>query len=347
MFTKIDAQEILTSFVSRIIQMNEVEGVVVLGGLGEKDHFDLYSDIDLAIFLDTRETSHLPMNHWLPRFEFTLVLYPKDGVQHKIGLNVHQQVLLEERYRQWDESKKEAYSKGRIVYDKAGNTNAFLQEKLIYDDVERTRRLTELVAQFPPFSSINPRRQTLRGLFYNAHDILNTCGEMIVDALFRYNRRFIPVKKWRLEESFSLPWTPPNYRDYMIEGMLVKSHDNADIERRIHVLKKIITPLEQKILSEPSIPDDPYDYACKNYWGRQVVSTPFSVLVNGFLGERGVVMSEEIREAFLSYIDYNLYSSYSDLFEGLISDVYFKNILSQEDILHIVGVLREVKDDIT
>ncbi|PIP17093.1 MAG: hypothetical protein COX44_01775 [Candidatus Portnoybacteria bacterium CG23_combo_of_CG06-09_8_20_14_all_37_13] len=334
-------EDLAYDFVERLKGKKEVEGVVLLGGLGVRNFLDKHSDVDIAVFVDYKECELKILPTWLPRFDFHVKLpKPVDDIED-IEFNVHQQILSAEREHEWDEGKKEAYSQGNVVYDQRGFLTKFLEEKLAYDEEQRRRRLIEIVGQFSWYGEINPHRQIERGFIHNAHDLLNQTGEMIVEVLFLFNRRYRPHKKWRLETSFRLPRIPRNYEAHMKEAMLVKDYTPADIERRIVAFETITAPLQEQLIADGDIPENSYEYACRHFWGRQILDEPFSEsVIRNLLASRVNLSSNKLRW-LEAYLNFRLVASLEELKSLLEYDSALRGILSEEEISQMTEILND------
>jgi len=331
-------ENLVYDFVERLKNKKEVEGIVLLGGLGVRNFLDKHSDVDIAVFVNYQDHELKLPPAWLPRFDFHVKLpKPIEGIED-IEFNVHQQILSAELDHEWDEGKKEAYSRGNVVYDRRGFLTKFLEDKLAYSAEERQRKLIEIIGQLPWYSEINPRRQIERGFIHNAHDLLNQTGEMIVEALFLFNRRYRPHKKWRLETSFRLPWVPRKYEVYMKEALLIKDYTPEDIERRIVVFKQLIAPLQEQLIANDDIPVDSYEYACKHFWGRQILSEPFSEKVISSLTPH-INLNFNKLWWFEAYLNFRLTASLEELENLLKYDPALREILSDEEILQITKII--------
>ncbi len=301
----------------------------------------------IAVFVDYKNHELKTLPEWLPQFDFHVKLSePIEGLED-IEFNVHQQILSLEQEHEWDEGKKEAYSRGNVVYDRKGFLTKFLEEKLAYNEEECQRKLIEIVGQFSWYGEINPRRQIERGFIHNAHDLLNQTEEMIVEALFLFNRRYRPHKKWRLETSFRLPWTPINYEIHMKEAILVKDYTPEDIERRILALKAIIIPLQEQLIANGDIPENSYEYACRHFWGRQILDEPFSQrIIKTLLTSYNISLDSNKLRWFEAYLNFKLIASQEELEALLEYNSSLRKILSEEEIAQITETAKNIEQQL-
>lgn len=311
-------ENLISLFTNRLRKQSQVEGVILLGGLGRRNFLDKHSDVDFAVFVNPRfplpffikKTPGFLLPKWLPRFEFYV-----RSIVGDLEFNLHQQVLRDEAKldHPWDETKKEAYSRGIIILDRSGKLKRLLTKKLSFPEKWRQRRLTEIVGQFPWYAFINPLRQIDRGFIHNGHDLLNQAIEMLVEALFLYNRQYRPHKKWCLETSMLLPWLPKGYRRNILEAMLIKDFSGRDIYRRVRILKKIFESLQKCLLKEKVVPKNAYEYACIHFWGRQLLEKPFSVQVLEKLDNIGPSPDKKNLNLLANFIDQHLICTKKEL----------------------------------
>lgn len=130
-------RERIKDFTSKLMEHPEVEGIVYLGGLANtdyKDFIDEFSDIDLGIFINT-EQNNLPT--WLQPFSFYIPVVDENGNENIMEVNLHQQILSEERKCEWADTKREAYAyASEVIFDNIyWSPQKQLKKQTIYDDI--------------------------------------------------------------------------------------------------------------------------------------------------------------------------------------------------------------------
>jgi len=319
-----DARNLIWPFVQRLRQQDAVEGIVLLGGLSntaDGNFIDCFSDLDMTVFLNSSISSGVIdikafalqnqnlFPAWLPEFQFYI-----PSISGQFEINIHQLIYSYENqvHVQWNESKKEAYAySSEIVFDRKGLIKNLIDEKIKYDLDNRKKRLTIIAGQIEWHVLINPERQVVRGRTCCAHDLLNEGVELIVESLYLFNKRYRPHKKWRLEESFLLDWTPVHYRENILNGLLVKDYSCEDVERRVGALRNIIEPMFEKFRQEALIPSEPF-YETSVYFDpeRQILISTFSDSVVRHLKMRHERFDEKEIKGF---INEHLIESFSSL----------------------------------
>ena len=316
-------------FVERLREFPEVEGVVLLAGVARQPYrpfADLYSDIDLTVFLrtpvvpDGMDLKQFTLAHqdqlplWLPDYQFVVPLAPSGERE----VNLHQ-LLYSYECRDdnpWPEAKKEAYAyTSDVVFDREGRVRKLIESKTRFDTAERTRRLARIAVQAPWSGWLNPPRQLKRGLVTCAHDLLNDAVELMVEALFLINGRYRPHRKWRLAVAENLPWKPVQFSQLIREATLVFAFDEQDVERRMAAVEELWPQLLDRALDERMIPRDYEQYLATNIsLNRQLRTETLADKITSAARELDLsVSSEHLRalinltipespEQFLSYV---------------------------------------------
>jgi hypothetical protein len=258
-------------FLERLMGRKEVLGVVLLGGLGKRNFLDEYSDIDISIFIKSKDK----LKFSLP-FEFHYAT--KAG---NLEFNIHQQIIEEEeRKDRWDNGKIEAYIRGNILYDPTKRVANLIKSKTVFNESEALKRLIWIIQQYVWRGQIHSLRAVKRGYPEAGNDLLNQCAELFLEAIYLLNRTYLPHKKWALVYLDNLPREYSNLKNLFKKAMIVKSHTGKEINRRIRVLNKAYEFIKKKTYEEyPHFPLNPYEYYYRNF----VQITPETVIDRLFL----------------------------------------------------------------
>ncbi|MDO8508587.1 MAG: DUF4037 domain-containing protein [Nanoarchaeota archaeon] len=252
-----EVEKEINPFLKKLKEQNYVIGIVLLGGLGKRKFIDELSDIDLTIFTFDKNV----LDFSLP-FEFH---YKLNG--RVLEFNVHQQVLEKEEQRDsWNESKMEAYSRGKIIYDPTGRIKKLIKNKTKFNKKNAFNRLVWIIQQYRWRAQIHSVRSFKRGYPESSHNLLNQCSEMLLEAIYLLNKRYLPHKKWILVylKEMKAPWNKLS-KDFK-NGILIKNYKLSDIKRRIRILDKIYKIILAKIKEQyKNFPEDPYEYYYQNF----------------------------------------------------------------------------------
>lgn len=272
--------DLVKTFIQRVINHEEVTGVLILGGIaenGSRQFADYLSDLDIAIVLSIphcpKSILKLPFRSfsieiqpylpdWLPNFKFSV---PKTETDYKftIDIDVHQLILEYERqsHIMWDIGKLEAYAAAETYFDPSGKVQSLINNKIM----EHERILQDLpitTLALAPVRLDDVERCIKRTLFSSAHEIMNAVLEDILISVYAINGKFAPNPKWRLASLDVLTWIPSDAQSRFEEALLVQSHTKQDIKRRQKNMLSLLKDINAYCQSRfPWFPKDPYTYA--------------------------------------------------------------------------------------
>lgn len=258
-------RERVKEFTERLMKYPEVEGIVYLGGLANtdyKDFIDELSDIDLGIFING-ERDELP--RWLQPFSFYIPVADGTGKENIMEVNLHQQVLSEEKEADWSDTKREAYAyASEVVFDRNGEIESLIKEKTKLTSQHRKEFLAHLLSRINWNVKINPIKAIERGFVFNVEELLNQGMENMLDLIFVYNNKYPPHQKWKLAMIEYLQYCPENIKAKIAECMKIEDISAKDIMRRREAILEIVAEIEQK-LSQEGIFKDKEDYSDYEY----------------------------------------------------------------------------------
>jgi len=254
---KSEIEKIVNPFIERLSNREEVLSVILLGGMGKRDFLDEFSDVDLSVITTRKHKDKFP----LP-FEFH---YEQND--RIIEFNIHQLILEDEikKNNDWSESKIEAYANAIIVYDPHNYAKKILEKKVIFNEENAYNRLIWIVQQYQWRGQIHSLRCFERGYPESSHDLLNHCVEILLEAVYLLNKRYLPHRKW-----IFIFLKEMGIDGYLIElfkkSMVVKDFSYESIIQRIKILDEIYEII-LKIVYEtyPNFPTNPYEYYYRNF----------------------------------------------------------------------------------
>ncbi len=257
--------ELIELLVSNFQSKKEIEGIVLLGGLGKRRFIDKFSDLDMAIFINTK---NIP--DYLPGFEFHLKY--KNRV---LEFNIHQENLIN-KWNEWPEGKKAVFANGLLVYDKNEKVKKFIERKIQHDETYRKNRIIKIMGQYNWHVNIHTRRALKRGFPETAHYLINDGVDSIIELLFLINKQFMPHKKWSIPFLATFPFVPQDCLNNLKEAMKIKSYLKEDVERRIRFLNKLYQEISMYVKKNiKNFPENPYEYSYKNLDSYQLIKDPY------------------------------------------------------------------------
>ena len=249
---KQDIERLIEPFLDNLCSKPYVKGVVLLGGLGVRGFMDDFSDVDIAVFTLRQDAIRFP----LP-FEFH---YRAGG--RFLEFNIHQLIIEdEEAAAKWEHSKIEAYSRSRIYYDVNGRIRRLVEAKAVFDKSEAYQRLIWIVQQYRWRGQIHALRAYQRGYPEAAHDLLNICVEMLLEAVYLLRDSYLPHRKWGLVyiKDMGAPFCDLDV--LFRNALLIKGFQLGEIQRRLQVLDELFSVVMTEVRRRyPEFPDDPYVY---------------------------------------------------------------------------------------
>lgn len=250
--------EYVVSFLELLKSKKEVSAILLLGGMGNQCNIhplDKYSDVDISIVIENGE-----MPDWLPDFSFYLW---GNGAVTDILVNVYQctqEMLLDDDIL-WDMGKCEAYNYAKIYYDKNGDVDRIIKNKIAQSD-KRKERLIGNIHKIDRFIHKNPAKMIFRGQLLAAHLIINEAVKMYIESLFLVNGKYVPHLKWQENDLKYLEWLPSECIHKLKEIMTIREFAEDDIYRRVKTFDELY--FELKELYHHRYSDDIYDVVCSS-----------------------------------------------------------------------------------
>ena len=323
-------RKMIIPFLERSKEKEGVLAVILLGGLSNNNnrgHTDEFSDIDVTIVYDG-------LYEHAPNYEFYLF---DNG--RKVEVNVHQMILQNEAQLDWDDGKKEAYSKAEYYYEKDNRTRELVNSKVTITPEYRFKKLALLLGQYKWYVEINPLRAIKRGLYENGIDLLNRAIDMYVETVYLYNYQYMPHCKWKIDIAAKLNYLPDNYEEDIKEALKTDSIDPEGIIKKREKVIKLYSELINKISQEYGMGiDDMYNYACKNsYSDRQLLQETY---IDKLISRLSDVLNSNEALLLQSLVNFYTISSdeeFLDLDNDELEDIY------QEVYLKVRGELKNEK----
>ncbi len=253
---KNEIEVFINQFIDNLKTRKEVKAIILLGGLGKRSFIDEFSDVDMSIVTTDSDRSNFP----LP-FEF----HTKFNNRF-IEFNIHQLILEEEIKddNHWGEGKIEAYSNAIIAYDPFGYANQILKEKAVFDEKKAYDRMIWIMQQYKWRGQIHSIRCYKRGCPEASHDLLNHCVELLLEAVFLLNGRYMPHRKWIFIFLDELKFGK-SLKELFSKAMIVQNYSYESILERITILDAIHKEIQKEVNKKyKNFPQNPYVYYYRN-----------------------------------------------------------------------------------
>jgi predicted nucleotidyltransferase len=230
-------------FAGRFAVCDGVAGVLLTGGVarGYADHF---SELDLAVYL-TRPH----FEAWTQR---GLASFP-EGDSWLDGWHVDFDYFCyeDEVEAEWEPVKRWDRSYAVVLYDPQGLMGEMLACKAVLTERDKQHLTSHhLILYGEYFCDLVVPAWIHRGDLLAAHHCLNAALDSLVKAVFLANDELIPFDKWTLNLSYTLPWTPPNWRERVEGAMLVQEVSQAEVERRRALIRDLFLECKERLVGE-------------------------------------------------------------------------------------------------
>jgi hypothetical protein len=229
-------------FADRFAACDGVVGVLLTGGVarGYADHF---SELDLAVYL-----THPHFEDWTRR---GMAPFP-EGDSWLDGWHVDFDYFCyeDEIEAAWEHTKCWDRSYAVVLYDPQELMREMLARKAILTEEEKQRLTSHhLILYGEYFCNLVVPSWLHRGDLLAAHHCLNTALDSLIRAVFLANDELIPFDKWTLNFSYTLPWTPRDWRERVEQAVLVREVSQVEVERRCALIRDLFAECREKLIS--------------------------------------------------------------------------------------------------
>jgi hypothetical protein len=229
-------------FADRFAGFEGVVGILLTGGVarGYADHF---SELDLAVYL-----TRLHFDDWTRR---GLAPFPEgDSWLDGWHMDFDYFCYEDEVEAEWEHTKRWDRSYAVVLYDPQGLMREMLACKAILTEEEKQHLTSHhLILYGEYFCNLVVPSWLHRGDVLAAHHCLNVALDSLVKAVFLANDELIPFDKWTLNLTYTLPWTPQDWRERVEQALLVREVSRAEVERRCALIRDLFAECREKMLS--------------------------------------------------------------------------------------------------
>ena len=226
--------EIAKKYSKKISEYDGVIGVTIGGGIG-RGHSDEFSDIDIFIFLDSKTYRKWKMKSPIP-----------EGDHHYEDYWIETEFFdyEEEKERVWGIEERWERKHHIILFDKNSKIKNLYKKKLIFGEKEKKKIYEHLSDKTGWYIAELPNVWIKRGNIPQAHYVMNTGIDWIIEYIFLQNNYFTPWAKWKLYYAFLMDKLPKDFRKNILEAMKIKDYTKKDVLRRQKILIKILKQLD-------------------------------------------------------------------------------------------------------
>lgn len=257
----------LRSFIDRILEPEEaVQAVIGIGsiatGLMSPD-----SDIDIVVFLDPMDWYIIPAEFiWIPSDGSYHSIFVEDDELRREGIELDCLRLELNKWADpgfdWPEGRKAELCAGWMAYDREGRVKPIVESKTEYSEKLRLERLDEAIVWLDQhLGDVRPDRNWSQLGPTVAHDRLQAAYQCLVQALFAYNRHWLPWRNRQLDSLLQLPWLPDNFDDRVLRAANAPDLDYEGYLARVLVLRVLYDDLLKRVVDDGLYSTAPIDQA--------------------------------------------------------------------------------------
>lgn len=246
---------LLEDFLKENSGEKNIIGIVYLG----RPDIDKEDDIDIVVFVRDKVKIR-PGEYVLGGYDFDITVIDYDYAQKT----------------EWGQKTRSSFKYFSILLDRGDKIKNLVKNKLKFSTNEQKSIIVSNIFRLIWLGIYDDRKWKdyaipyyphdiwiKRGDIEEAHMVLDIGTDMMLDVLYACNKEFIPVKKWKLHNSYSLKWTPKKYKK-RIDDLLKEKISEKDFERRYKIIKELLKDILDKIEKENLLPKNIHHYFIKH-----------------------------------------------------------------------------------
>jgi hypothetical protein len=161
----------------------------------------------------------------------------------------------------WPEGVKHALSQGLLLWDRDALLHGFLENRLWYPDALRCHRLLDNSIRIDELLSDSTLSTWVnRGELLQAHQLLSTALERVIDHLFDFHQVWRPPAGARLTALQGLDWLPPHFERRLEAAMRIDALTRDAVLERKAALEALFEPLQARVEAESWWPEQPHEH---------------------------------------------------------------------------------------
>ncbi|MFZ0545621.1 MAG: nucleotidyltransferase domain-containing protein [Candidatus Promineifilaceae bacterium] len=257
----------LKAFIERVLEpASAVQGVVGIGSIAT-GNIRPDSDIDIVVFFDPLDWYIIPAEFlWRPSDGTFHEIFTDDEAVLKEGIQLDCLRLDLRRWADtafvWPEPRRAEFSTGWIAFDRDGRVTELIAKHTAYSETLRQSRLDNAIVwldQHLADDKLQRRWDSLGPAI--AHDRLQAAYHNLVEALFAYNRAWLPWRNRQIDILLTLPWLPENFKERGLQAVNATSLDFKGYMNRAEVLKGLFNDFLDRLVADGLYSAAPIDQA--------------------------------------------------------------------------------------
>ena len=233
--------EHIEEFVKQLSSNQDVVGITLAGGLS-RGYGDQLSEIDLNIYLNEDR-----LQDWV---KGKGPIPQGDHQGSKYHMDVDFLSLRAESTTEWSLLKKWDASYTKVLYDPTGIIEKYLDSKDVFTAQEKHNIALGNYLDCVYFGEIVVRQWLLRDDPLVANQMISKGIPALCNLLFLANDEYPPFEKWLVNYSYSLHWTPRDWKKRLGAITLIKELTTGEAQRRSSEFTQLYREVWGKIVGE-------------------------------------------------------------------------------------------------
>jgi hypothetical protein len=257
----------LRAFIDRVLEpAPAVQGVVGIGSIAS-GNMRPDSDIDLVVFFDPMDWYIIPAEFlWRPSDGTFHQIFSEDEavLKHSIQLDCMRVDL--ERWSDptflWPEARRAELSSGWIAFDRHGRVTELVAKHTAYSETLREKRLDHAIIWLDQHLGQDGPQVRWDSLGPTiAHDRLQAAYHNLVEALFAFNRAWLPWRNRQMDALLNLAWLPENFTERILLASNAPTLDFKGYMARVDAIRALFDDLTDKCVADGLYSAAPIDQA--------------------------------------------------------------------------------------
>jgi hypothetical protein len=162
----------------------------------------------------------------------------------------------------WPEARRAELSAGWIAFDRYGRITELIARHTAYSETLRLGRLDHAIIWLDQHLGNDGPKQRWDSVGPAiAHDRLQAAYHNLVEAIFAYNRAWLPWRNRQMDTLLRLPWLPENFKERVLQATNAPSLDFKGYMARVEALQSLFDDLLDRFIADGLYSAAPVDQA--------------------------------------------------------------------------------------
>jgi hypothetical protein len=243
-----------------------VQSVVAVGSIAANTASP-GSDIDALVFMQPIEEHIVPAESiWCPWDDSFHSIFTPDARVQEEGIQLDLKLCDLSQWQHngaiWDDGQRAGLTNAWVAFDRAGDATALIEVQTRYGDDDRLRHLDRAIIALENLLLHDaPARAWDNHGSLVAFDRLHAAADVLVQALFALNRRWLPWRERRMTHLLQLPWLPASFEQRALTAFNASTLDRAGFDAQAAMLNALFAEVLAELRRDSAYDEHPIDEA--------------------------------------------------------------------------------------